>query len=130
MSFNLSKYSWKVRRALDGSQPTAANFASDSVTANAAEWNGDQLESFGIKPYAITDALSVSPWRSGIFAAIASSGVSWYFPANGIKTVAAPMEESKRSESPFCAQTSRRDKFAFSASAGVSAFNTSGTAVR
>ena len=47
---DLSKYSWKVRRALEGSHPTAASLARDSVTANAAEWNGLHSESFGIKP--------------------------------------------------------------------------------
>ena len=62
--------------ACDGSQPTHASFASDSDTANAAEWNGDQRESLGIKPYAITVAVSVSPSKTGIFATIASSGVS------------------------------------------------------
>ena len=75
-SFSLSKYSWKVRRAFDGSHPAAASFASDSVTANAAEWNGLHSESFGIKPYAITVASSVSPLSTGSFAAITSSGVS------------------------------------------------------
>ena len=74
--FNLSKYSWKVSLAFDGSQPTTASFASDSLTAKAALWKGDQRLSFGIKPNDITEAVSVSPLRSGTFATIASSGVS------------------------------------------------------
>lgn len=65
-SLSLSKYSWNVNLAFDGSHPTAASFASDSVTANAALWNGDQRDTFGINPYAITVAVSVSPLISGI----------------------------------------------------------------
>ena len=60
-------------------------------------------------------ASSVSPWSRGILATMASSGVSWYVPAKGMSTVAAPMELSNRSERPFWQQTSSRAMFSFRA---------------
>ena len=48
----------------------------------------------------------VSP-STGSFATMASAGVSWYFPPNGMSTVAAPIVESKRSERPLLEQTFR-----------------------
>ena len=49
-SFNLSKYSWNVRRAVSGLAPIARSFESDSTTAYAEPWNGLQRETPGIKP--------------------------------------------------------------------------------
>ena len=48
----------------------------------------------------------VSP-NTGSFATMAIAGVSWYLPPNGMSTVAAPMVESKRSESPLFDATFR-----------------------
>ena len=48
----------------------------------------------------------VSP-GTGSLAAMACAGVSWYLPPKGISTVAAPMVESNRSESPFLLHTFR-----------------------
>ena len=53
----------------------------------------------------MTVPLRVSPASRGILAAMTSAGVDWYLPPNGEKTVAAPIELSKRSTSPFCEQT-------------------------
>ena len=59
-----------------------------------------------------------------------SSGVNWYFPANGIKTLPAPIDASNRSESPFWQQTSSLDKFSENASFKGLPFKTSGVCSR
>ncbi len=56
---------------------------------------------FGLKPQAMCEVVSVLPSRRGIFATIASTGVSWFFPPNGWRTVPAPTDESNISPSPF-----------------------------
>ena len=75
-------------------------------------------------------ASSVSPFTRGILATMASSGVSWYSPEKGISTVAAPMLESNRSESPFWQQTSSRAMFSFRASVPSFPARQAGTLLR
>ena len=48
----------------------------------------------------------VSP-MTGSFATMASAGVSWVLPPNGMSTVEAPIVESKRSERPLFEATLR-----------------------
>ena len=48
----------------------------------------------------------VSP-STGSFATMAFCGVSWCAPPKGIRTVAAPMVESNRSDRPFLLHTFR-----------------------
>ena len=50
-------------------------------------------------------------------------------PAYGIRTVDAPIDESKRSTSPFCEQTSSLERFALRASAFVIFSSADGTCV-
>ena len=61
----------------------------------------------------------VSP-STGSFAAMASAGVSWFLPPNGMSTVAAPIVESKRSERPLLEQTFKSVTRDFMRSASVS----------
>ena len=59
-----------------------------------------------MKPHAMPETVVVSP-RTGSFATIAMLGVSCRRPPKGIRTVAAPMVESKRSERPLFEATLR-----------------------
>ena len=53
------------------------------------------------------EQVSVSPWSTGSFAAMAWTGVSWRAPPKGMTTVAAPMVESNHSLIPFLLHTLR-----------------------
>ena len=97
---SFSKYSCKVSRTLAGSPPIATILATASVTAYTAPWNGLHSERYGLKPWAISVAVVVSPACTGNLAAIPSAGVAWNEPPNGMRIVEAPMVLSNRSTSP------------------------------
>ena len=59
----------------------------------------------GLNPYVINVASLLSPFKTGILAAIPSAGVVWYFPPKGISTVPAPIVASNLSTKPFCIDT-------------------------
>ena len=59
-----------------------------------------------MKPQAMPETVVVSP-KTGSFATMACAGVSCVRPPKGMRTVAAPMVESKRSERPLLEATLR-----------------------
>ena len=107
-SRNFSKYSWNVRYMSARANPEATSFATLSTTATYDPANGSACVRYGLKPHAMPLAVVVSP-STGSLAAMASAGVSWRDPPNGMSTVPAPMVESKRSDSPLFEHTLRSE---------------------
>ena len=118
-SRSFSKYSWNVRYMSSRAKPAAASFATLSATAMYEPVNGFAAVRYGLKPQAMPLTVVVSP-NTGSFAAMASAGVSWREPPNGMSAVAAPMVESKRSDRPLFEHTFKSVTSARMRSASVS----------